>query len=165
MYKITKEMHEEFKRVMSIRPRLYRENLIARFPNMSNEDAEIFECDSVNDRSHCLILSGAADIIYLAQKELDKDGIATVLRYFSQQEFDGKKPDWAFAFELNDGNFRSYCGIYGEENAPKIEAQAVLYTIEWYLQEAGLYEMPKWTNKEHEAQFFAQFKDFERFDK
>ena len=175
MYKITKQMLEEFQRVMSIRPKLYHDYCLAKYPHLLNEDEHEYKDDTNNDAAHCLLLSGVACLIYLAQEDgLGKDDIvkiinvdfkATIERYESVAIYKGrgkeKTLDWELAIEMNDGNFLEYCGIYNEESAPKIEAQAVLYTIEWYLQEAGIYDMPKWTYPEQEAEFMAQFKDFE----
>ena len=168
MYKITKEMLEEFQRVMSIRPQLYHEWLFSRYPNFMADEEECYKDDANNDAANCLLLSRAAEMIYLSQQKQT----APYWYYPHQDECEAvaiykgrgkeKTLDWTLAIELNEDNFKSYLGIYNEESAPKIEAEAVLYTIEWYLQAAGLYEMPKWASKEHEAEFMAKFKDFER---
>ena len=160
---------------MSIRPKLYHDCCIAKYPHLLSDDENEFKDYTNNDAANCLLLFGAACLIYLAQEDgLGKDDIVKIInvdfkavseRYESVAIYKGrgkeKALDWTLAVEMNDGNFLEYTGIYNEESAPKIEARAVLHTIEWYLQEAGLYEMPKWNNAEHEAEFMAQFKDFE----
>jgi hypothetical protein len=167
MYKITKEMLEEFQRVMSIRPKRCRDYYAARYEHLCSEHKREFKDDANNDAANCLLLSKTAEMIYLAQQKQTApswsyphpDECEAVAIYKGRGK--EKTLDWTLAIEMNDGNFMSRLGLYNEESAPKIEAQAVLYTIEWYLEEAGLYEMPKWTYPEQEAEFMAQFKDFE----
>ena len=168
MYKITKEMLEEFQRVMSIRPQLYNDFMVSKYQHLLNDDEHEFKDDINNDAANCLLLSRAAEMIYLAQQKQTapywnfphQDECEAVAIYKGRGK--EKTIDWTLAIELNDHDFMWHYRIYNEDNVPKIEASAVLYTIEWYLQEAGLYEIPRWGNKEHEAAFMAQFKDFER---
>jgi hypothetical protein len=175
MYKITQEMLEEFQRVMEIRPHLYHDYLVAKYPNLKNEDEDQFKWDANNDAANCLLLSRAARLVYFCQEALYKEHVGHVLNldFDTVQELsesvaiykgrnEKKMLDWQLAIELNDDNFCSPYGFYNEENAPKIDAEVVLYTIEYYLSEAGLYEMPKWKNAEDESAYIARFKEFEK---
>jgi hypothetical protein len=174
MYKITKEMLDEFQRVMAIRPRLYHDFMVSKYQHLLNDDEHEFRDDANNDAANCLLLSRAAGLIYSGQGVFEPKTVGNLLNldFEAVQELSEsvaiykgrgreKSIDWTLAIELNSNNFLEGYGFYNEENAPKVEAKAVLYTIEWYLQEAGLYEMPKWTYPEQEAEFMAQFKDFE----
>lgn len=167
-------MLQEFQRVMSIRPQLYHEYCIAKYPHLLNDYDNEAQDDANNDAANCLLLSRAAEMIYFTQDVDEPKMIGSMLNldFLAVQELSesvaiykgrGKEKtiDWTLAIDINDGNFLENYGIYNEENAPKIEAEAVLYTIEWYLQESGIYDMPKWTYPEQESAFMAQFKDFE----
>ncbi len=164
MYKITKYMLEEFQRVMAIRPQLYHEYCVAEHPHLFSKDEPVFLDVTNNDAANCLLLSKTAEMIYLCQQK----GTPKSFDYPQQEECEAvalykglgkeKRLDWGIAIEMNDGFFLSSCGIYTEENKPKIEAWVVLHTIQWYLIEAGIYG-----SIEDEDDFIvAPFKDFEK---